>query len=133
MYMSSLQTRYMELANEFVSRKTLPEFYEAFGSKIQHPEFMSNRTSTGYNTMVNNYQKIVSKTGLDSGKVVESVKKHLFEEPYNDQKTGLTNALAGAKKADGKALKKAEINSLVKYCDQMNEANFEKYLDELIR
>lgn len=133
MYMSSLQTRYMELANEFVSRKTLPDFYEAFGSKIQHPEFMSNRTSTGYNTMVNNYQKIISKTRLNSGKVVESVKKHLFEEPYNDQKTGLTNALTGAKKADGKALKKAEINSLVKYCDQMNEANFEKYLDELIR
>jgi hypothetical protein len=133
MYMTSRQTRYMELANEFVSRNTLPDFYAAFGSKVQHPRLMANRRSTGYNTMVNNYQKITGKTGLDNDKVVGSVKKYLFDEDYTDQKTGLTKALEGARRADGSALKKSEINSLVKYCDQMNETNFEKYLDDLIR
>lgn len=133
MRMSHLQTRYMELSNEFVSRNTLPEFYEAFGSKVQFPDLMVNRQSTGYNSMVNNYQKIISKTGLENGKVVESVRKHLFDEAYNDQKDGLTKALEGAKKSDGSALKKAEINSLVKYCDQMSETAFERFLDDLIR
>ena len=120
------------MANEFVSRNTLTEFSDAFGVKIQHPELMTNRTSTGYHTMVNNYQKIISKTKLKKDAVVESVKKHLFNESYTDQKTGLTNALKGVKKADGTKLKKAEINSLIQYCDKLDETNFEKYLDKII-
>lgn len=133
MYTSILQTRYMELSNEFVSRNTLPDFYKAFSSKVQYPELMTNRKSTGYNTIVNNFSKIVNKTGLDNDKVVESVKKHLFNEPYDNQKAGLANALEGSKKADGTILKKAEINSLIKMCDEYNEKDFDKYLDELIR
>lgn len=127
------QTRYMELANEFVSRNTLPDFYGAFGSKVQHAELMTNRKSTGYNNMVNNYQQIIGKTGLDNNKVVESIKKHLFDEPYTDQKNGLEKALDGAKNNNGSKLKKNEIKKLVKMCDEYNENDFIKKLDELIR
>ena len=133
MYRTKLQTRNMELANEFVSRNTLSEFYGAFGSKLQHVELVTNRVSTGYNTMVNNYQSIIAKTGLKKDDVVEKVKDHLFNGKYNDQKTGLMNALEGATKADGTKLKKAEINSLVSRCDTYSEKYFAEYLDKIIR
>jgi len=133
MFTTRLQTRYMELANEFVARNTLDEFYSAFGSKVQHPEFMTNRASTGYNTMVRNYQQIIGKTGLNNKKVVEKVKTHLFNKPYTEQKTGLTNALDGAKKLDGKKLGKEQIGTLVRMCDQYEEKDFVRKLDEFIR
>lgn len=132
-FKTHLQTRYMELANEFVARNTLPEFYQALGSKIQFSEFMTNRKSTGYNTMVRNYANLVNKTGLETAKVVDKVKEHLFTVSYDKQNEGLTKALIGAKKKDGTKLKKAEINSLVRYCDRMNEENFDTYLNEFIR
>lgn len=132
-YMTRLQTRYMELSNEFVARNTLSEFYGAFGSKVQHPEFITNRVSTGYNRMVNNYQQIISKTGLDKEKVVDKVKTHLFNKPYPDQKIGLSKALEGATKADGTKLNKTTIGSLVKMCDEYTESDFLKKLDDIIR
>lgn len=132
LYMTARQTRYMELANEFVSRNTLSDFYAAFGSKLQHPEFVTNRVSTGYNRMVNNYQTIISKTGLDKDKVIESVKKHLFEESYKEQKEGLAKALAGAKKTNGTKLTKSEINHLVIQCDEQTNIAFDSYIDKYI-
>jgi SPP1 gp7 family putative phage head morphogenesis protein len=132
MYMTSRQTRYMELANEFVSRNTLSDFYAAFGAKLQHPELVTKRVSTGYNRMVNNYQAIISKTGLDKDKVVGSVKKHLFDEAYTEQKTGLAKALQGAKKADGTKLTKSEINHLIGQCDEQTNIAFDSYIDKYI-
>jgi SPP1 gp7 family putative phage head morphogenesis protein len=132
MHMSYSQTRYMELANEFVSRNTLPDFYAAFGSKMQYPKLMTNRETTGYNKMVNNFQQIIGKTGLNKDKVVESVKRHLFDEPYNDQKSGLAKALEGAKKTDGSKLKKTEINQLLKACDEKTYDSFKSYLNQFI-
>lgn len=131
-YMTKLQIRYMELANEFVARNTLDEFYAAFGSKVQCPELITNREKTGYNRMVRNYQNIVGKTGLDKEKVVGDVKKHLFDEAYTDQKNGLTKALEGAKKKDGTKLKKAEINSLLEECMRKKEDAFEDFINLVI-
>lgn len=118
MHLSKLQTRFMELANEFVARKTLPEFYESFGGKIQHPGFMDNRGSTGYNAMVRNYCKAIELTGADAGKVLETVREHLFTQPYTKQKDGLVEALtkAGAKKTDGKKLTKGVVGRIVAEC-----------------
>ena len=130
--MTKLQTRYMELANEFVARNTLDEFYGAFGSKVQYPELITNREKTGYNRMVRNYQHIISKTGLDREKVAGAVKKHLFDEAYTDQKNGLAKALESAKKKDGTKLKKAEINSLLKECMNKKEDDFEDFINNLI-
>lgn len=132
--LTEMQRDNMELANEFVSRNTLPEFFEAFGSKVQFPELMTDRKTTGYNSMVKNFQNIITKTGLDKEKVVDKVKTQLFNEPYNQQKIGLTNALSGALKKDGKTkLKKSEINSLVRACIFKNENAFEDYLNDIIQ
>lgn len=132
MYMSQLQTKNMELANELVSRNTLSDFYAAFGSKLQHPELVTNRVSTGYNRMVNNYQTIIDKVGLKKDDVVGKVKDHLFNEKYNDQKAGLTKALSGAKKPDGTKLTKSEINHLVGRCDEQTNLAFDSYIDKYI-
>lgn len=80
MEMTRLETRFVELANEFIARNTLHEFYGAFGSAVQHPEFITNRTNTSYNEMVRNYQLVIEKTGLDKQKDVDKVKKYLFNE-----------------------------------------------------
>lgn len=132
MYTTRLQTKNMELANEFVARNTLSDFYDAFGSKVQHPELVTNRVSTGYNRMVNNYQTIIEKTGLKKDDVVGKVKEHLFNEKYNDQKAGLTKALSGAKKPDGTKLTKSEINHLVSQCDEQTNLAFDSYIDKYI-
>ena len=116
--MNPVQRRFMELANEFVARKTLPEFYEGIGGKMQHREFMNNRESTGYNVMVCGYDTIIKETKADTGKVLESVKTHLFNSAYDKQKNGLVHALstAGAKKKNGEKLTKKEIGQLVEAC-----------------
>lgn len=132
MPMDKMQTRYMEQANEFVARRTLPNFYSSLGSKMQHPEFMTNRASTGYNTMVNNYSKIIEKTGLDIDKVTEKVTDSLFNNKYTDQRQGLKDALEGAKKSDGSTLTKSEIEKLLMGSHRKTEAEFEKYLDDII-
>lgn len=132
MRLTKLQTRHMELANEFVARNTLPEFYGAFGSKVQYPQFMRHRKTTGYNRMVRNYQNIIDKTGLNNDSVLEKVKDHLFNKPYDRQKMGLTNALDGAIKKNGEKLTKAEINKLVKACDENSEKSFDEFLNKII-
>lgn len=132
-YMTNKQRQYMELANELVARNTLPDFYNAFGSKIQHKELMKDRQSTGYNTMVNNYVKVIEKVGLKKDDVVKIVREHLFTEEYSTQKNGLAAGLEGAKKLDGSKLKKSEINSIVGKCPQYSETVFERVLDEIIR
>lgn len=117
MYLTSTERRFMELANEFVARHSLDEFYAKLGaSKVPHPEFMNNRVSTGYNSMVTNYDYVINKLGLDRAKVTASVRNHLFNEKYNDQKTGLQDGLinGGLKYANGKPAKKSDINSLLK-------------------
>ena len=130
---SRTERRFMELANEFVSRKTLPEFYGAFGADMPFKEFMDDRQTTGYNTMVRNYQKVIEKTGLNIDNVVDAVKNHLFNERYNDQKNGLIKALTGATKKDGTKLKKAEIRDLVTRGGTYSEAYFESVLENIIR
>lgn len=61
MVLTDTQRSYMELANEFVARKTLPEFYKTLGCKeTPHPQYITNRNSTGYNRMVNNYDFVIN-------------------------------------------------------------------------
>lgn len=119
MYLTDTQRRYMELANEFVSRKTLPEFYKKLGcSKTPYPEFITNRNSTGYNTMVNNYDWVISNFVLDANKVLATVKRNLYNEVYSDQLTGLKQGLldGGLKRLDGKKVSKSDLNNILKCC-----------------
>ena len=114
---TNMQRSYMELANEFVARKTLPEFYKILGCPATpHPQYMQSRASTGYNRMVTNYDYVIKKLGLDAKKVLDAVREHLYEKPYCDQKNGLIDGLAkgGIKDKHGKPLKKSVLNSLIK-------------------
>ena len=113
---TELQISYMELANEFVARKTLPEFYKVLGcSSTPYPQFMKSRDSTGYNEMVTNYDYVILKLNLDEKKVLDAVRDHLYNKPYRDQKAGLIDGLvkAGIKDKNGKPLKKSVVSSLV--------------------
>lgn len=74
----------MKPANEFVVRKTLPEFYESIGGKMRHPELMDGRRSTGYSRWMRNYCKAIGQSGADAEKVLSSVRNHLFTRPYDD-------------------------------------------------
>lgn len=131
MHLTNLQERYMELANEFVARKTLPEFYEGVGGKMQHPEFMDNQESTYYNPWVRNYCKAIELTGADAGRVLAEVQEHLFNQPYTEQKDGLVNALikGGAHKADGKKLTKSEAGKIVTKCLRLYEVGFSEIVE----
>lgn len=134
---TSTQTDVMEMMNEFVARKTLPEFYEKLGcATTPHPEFITNRTSTGYNRRVQGYDFVISKLGLDSDKVLESAKKNLFTLKYSEQETTARQALLDGgldtfKGANGKKIDKAQLNKIVAMCRKGESiTNIEKYLKE---
>lgn len=100
MKLTKEQTSTMELANEFVSRKTLPEFMEKLGGKLQNEELTRNRTNTGYNRMVVNYDQIIKWSEADPAKVLGTVKDHLINGKYTDQMDGLVKAIKEHSKYD---------------------------------
>lgn len=125
------QTRYMELANEFVARKTLPEFYAELGcAKTPHPQYIDNRTSTGYNGMVKAYDSVIKKCSLDAGKVLDRVRTHLYNEKYTDQVTGLKQGLVagGLKHLDGKPAKASELTTILTLCRAADTTGLDNYL-----
>lgn len=121
---SKTQTDVMEMMNEFVARKSLPEFYEILGcAKTPHPEFINNRDSTGYNRRVLGYDYVIKKLGLDHDVVYKSARDGLFTNAYTNQDKTATQALfdGGLSKfkcADGKKIGKAQINKIVALCRQ---------------
>lgn len=131
MRLTDTQRRYMELANEFVARKTLPEFYRVLGCKeTPQPQFIDNRASTKYNDMVNNYDFVVKRLGLDADKVLEEVRRNLFNEAYSDQLTGLKQGLlkGGLKRLDGKKIKASELESLLSTITVYSKRTVENWL-----
>lgn len=131
MVLTDTQRSYMELANEFVARKTLPEFYKTLGCKeTPHPQYITNRNSTGYNRMVNNYDFVIQRLGLDADKVLAAVRKNLYNEVYIDQQTGLRQGLidGGIKRADGSKVKISELNKILKYCKDTGQGTLENWL-----
>lgn len=131
MRLTTTERRYMELANEFVARKTLPEFYAKLGcGKTPQPQYVDNRTSTGYNGMVNAYDSVIKKCGLDATKVLDGVRTHLYNEKYTDQVTGLKKGLiaGGLKHLDGTPAKASEITRIVSLCKMGSTITVENYL-----
>lgn len=135
MFSTSTQIDVMEMMNEFVARKTLPDFYKKMGcATVPHPEFINNRASTGYNRRVLGYDFIISKLGLDADKVLQSAKKNLFNLKYTEQETTATQALLDGgldkfKRLDGKPLGKAQLKKLVAMCRRgMSTTTIENFL-----
>lgn len=121
-YRTDTQTDVMEMMNEFVARKTLPEFYEKLGcAKTPHPEFINNRDSTGYNRRVLGYDFVIQKLGLDPSKVLASARKNLFKLDYTQQETTAIQALLDGgmdkfRRIDGKPIGKAQMKKIVALC-----------------
>lgn len=113
MFITKPQRQYMELANEFIARNTLPDFFVALGGELINKELITNRNNTGYNRWVLAYQKIIEDYGLDKEKVVSLVKEHLFNEKYDTQREGLVNALVVASE---ERINKRTAISLVANC-----------------
>lgn len=119
----------MELANEFYSRKTLPEFFKALGyDKMPFPN-MVNRRYIDYNRMVELYDYAIKrKFGLDENAVLKRIEHGLFYEPYNNQVAVLMDAL----KVGGLRAKDSQIEKLVlKMCQYGKEPTPDK-LSEFI-
>ena len=130
---TDLKVRYMELANEFVARATLPEFYGRMGvDKMPHPSFMTERTSTSYNKRVRKYSQIIDDLKLDRDKATEAVKKYLFNESYDTQVEGLKDGLVkgGLKHLDGTAATPVELAKIMDYCqdDSVSMSRITTYL-----
>ena len=83
-----------------------------------------------YNNMVNNYDFVIKRLGLDFDKVLESVRRNLFNEVYSDQKTGLKNGLinGGIKRLDGKKIKETELNKLLSVIRGNSQTTVENWL-----
>lgn len=108
--MTKIQTLNMELANEFVSRKTLPDFMKKLGGELHNKSLIQDRTSTGYNRMVKNYDVLIKWTNSKNSKVLDDVKKHLINEKYTDQMQGLVNAIVDNSEFK---MKPADIKQLI--------------------
>lgn len=117
----------MELANEYYSRKTLPEFFKALGYDEMPFPNMVNRRNTGYNKMVELYDYVVKrKFGLDENSVLKRIEHGLFNEPYNNQFAVLIDAL----KSGGLRAKDSQIEKLVlKMCQYGKEPTPDKLSD----
>jgi hypothetical protein len=135
MWRTKTQTDVMEMMNEFVARKSLPEFYEILGcAKTPHPEFINNRSSTGYNRRVVGYDFVIEKLGLDKDVVLQSARKNLFALKYNEQETTAVQALVdgGLGKYIGvnnKTIKISQIKKIVALCRKgMSVETIENYM-----
>lgn len=120
--MTYIERSAMEMMNEFVSRKTLSEFYRNLGA-IDTPwkSFEFTRESTGYNSMVRAYDYLIDKFNLNRGEVLKLARVGLFNGNYCKQEMNAVNALMEAglkdfKRLDKKNIGKSQVNELVKYC-----------------
>lgn len=126
--LTALQRSNMELANEYVARNTLPDFYKAMGAKeVPHSQLMQSRESTGYNQMVVNYDRLLGVLGVDKQRALSIVKDYLFNKPYSQQIDGLVEAIYSqkARNSQGQLLGKTEIKRLIKHCSWYKTDMFE--------
>ena len=126
MRMTKDQTQNMELANEFVSRKTLPEFMEKLGGKLENKELTETRSNTSYNKMVVNYDKLIKWSESAPEKVLKSVKVSLVEDKYTEQMKGLVSAIETNSKFK---IKTSTIQSLINYAKKYDAEAYAKLLE----
>ena len=125
-YMTKGQIKTMELANEFIARKTLPEFMEKLGGKLYNEELTKHRDNTGYNMMVVNYDKLIKWTEADESKVISSVRKNLVENKYTEQINGLVKAVTENSKYN---ITPRNVLTLIEYAQKLNNEEFDNLLN----
>lgn len=115
------QRQYMELGNEFVARKTLPDFYKEFGKKLKNTSLQEDRSDTGYNTWVRNYDRLISHFGADKAKVLSYMKDKMTNGEYEEIKDYLVDAIV---KSGNSKLKIADVKKGVTDAIRTSESTF---------
>lgn len=103
----------MECANEFVSRKTLPEFIEKLGKTFSNPVLTADRESTGYNQMVKNIDYLFQKTGLEK-EGLKLMKELAYDTRYDTIQEAMVGKLGSLIKSTNKKIKINDARLLVK-------------------
>jgi hypothetical protein len=86
---------YMEMANEFVARKTLPNFFEQIGAKkAPYDKFVNSRDNTGYDAFVIRLDDVIDFFKIDKKSFLKQAKSDLFNEGYILQKDFLAKNIA---------------------------------------
>ena len=123
--MSAFQQQTMELANEFVARKTLPQFLEKLRGELQNRSLMNDRDNTGYNTMVRNYDQLIKWSGANEDEVLNTVRDHLINGRYDRQIEGLCNAIVNHSTNNTDEITATE---LIVEAQRLSEREFKKLL-----
>lgn len=129
-WMSTIQIRYMELANEWVSRKTLPQFMKMLGGELQNPILTENRRSTGYNEWVVKIDLALAHLKADPEVMLREMKEGLFNQPYDSQKDVIIKSLQAA----APTLKARQASMIVQKClVGMTNDGFNQWLESEIK
>lgn len=121
--LTSTERNYMELGNEFVARNTLDDFYEKLGTVLTHDSLKTNRTDTGYNTWVRNYQHLIEFFDGDFNQVLSYMKDKMQNGNYTDVKTYLVTAIMNA----GKNLNESDVQKGVRDALNFDEEDFNDF------
>ncbi len=113
--MNKTQRFYMECANEFVSRKTLPDFIAKLGKEFSNPILTEDRKSTGYNTMVKNIDYLFKKAGLEK-EGLELMKKLAYDTRYDKIHQDMINETSGLLVNLNKKIKPIQARRIVRLC-----------------
>ena len=128
-FLTETDVRFMELGNEFAARKTLNQFFEKFGGTLKNTSLQNDRTSTGYNRMVRNYDHLIEFFKADQKTVLDYVTDKMRTGDYEEVKEYLVEAL---QKGTNIAASRSDINNGVMEAIRLSEVDF-KNLFKLTR
>ena len=109
--LTKTERQYMELGNEFTARKTLDDFFDLFGTKLKNEALRSDRSDTGYNNWVRNFDVLISHYHADEAGVITYMKDKMKNGDYNQMKTYLREAII---KNSSETIKLSELNSALR-------------------
>lgn len=113
---------YMEMANEFVARKTLPELFGLIGAKsAPYKQFMISRDNCGYDDWVVRLDTALDTFGINKDSFLKQARTDLFDGSYNMQKELLVNNMA----SHVKGMDTADATKIVAQCIKYKGISFE--------
>lgn len=112
---------HMEMANEFVARKTLPEFFRRIGAKdAPYKEFMKTRDNTLYDEWVNRLDSVIDFFEIDKESFLKQAMTDLFEGNYSSQRNLIATNIA--KHVKGMSIPDAQ--KIVQECVEFYKGKF---------
>lgn len=113
---------YMEMANEFVARKTLPELFGLIGAKsAPYKQFMISRDNCGYDDWVVRLDTALDTFGINKDSFLKQARTDLFDGNYDMQKELLVNNMA----SHVKGMNTADATKIVAQCIKYKGISFE--------